>query len=162
MKSLRTAGMIALAAITSAALGCMAPTTPAQRLAEAASDMNTATRFGRMDVALELVGAKARDEFARQHAAWGVGVRVVDVELHGMNLVGDDNADVFLSVSWQRSDEAQMRLTHVSQRWKDDRGWRLEREERKAGDFGLLGEKTVVLEPARSTARFPTRVIHEQ
>ena len=140
----------------------MTPTTPTQRLADSAYAMNNATRFGRMDVALEHVGATARDEFARKHAAWGRGLRIVDVEVQGMSMLPESEADVFLSVSWQRADEAQVRVTHVSQRWRDDRGWRLTKEERKMGDFGLLGEETVVLEPPPRQAQFPTRVIRSQ
>ena len=142
--------------------GCMTPTTPTQRLVESANDMNTATRFGRMDIALDHVGTAARDEFMRQHAAWGRGLRIVDVEVQGMSMREQSEADVFLSVSWQRADEAQVRVTHVSQRWHDNRGWRLTKEERKAGDFGLLGEVTVVLEPPRTQAQFPTRTIRAQ
>jgi hypothetical protein len=142
--------------------GCMTPTTPTQRLADSANEMNTATRFGRMDIALEHVGATARDEFMRQHSAWGRGLRIVDVEVQGMNMLEQSEADVFLSVSWQRADEAQVRVTHVSQRWRDDRGWRVTKEERKGGDFGLLGEATLVLEPPRTHAQFPTRIIRGQ
>lgn len=158
--SMRGARILITAAFVLA--GCMSPTTPTQRLVETANEMNTATRFGRMDIALEHVGAIARDEFTRQHASWGRGVRIVDLEVHGMSMREQSEADVFLSVSWQRADEAQVRVTHLSQTWRDDRGWRLTKEERKGGDFGLLGEATVVIEPPRTQARFPTHTIRGQ
>jgi hypothetical protein len=157
-----SARALALAALALLAAACMSPTTPTQRLADSAMEMNTATRFGRMDVALEHVAAEARPEFFKKHAAWGRAVRIVDVELAGMSLVGKDEADVFLSVSWQRASEAELRLTHVAQRWRDDRGWRVMSEERKAGDYGLLGEATVVMEPAPGDSQFKTRVIRER
>jgi hypothetical protein len=150
------------AASCSLALGCMTPMTPTQRLADSALEMNTATRFGRMDIALEHVAAHARDAFFKKHASWGRGVRIVDLEIAGMNMREKDEADVFLSVAWQRASEADVRLTHVSQRWRDDRGWRLASEERKGGDYGLLGEPTVVMEPPTSQAQFKTHVIRSQ
>lgn len=149
-------------ALAFAVAGCMSPTTPAQRLTDSAIEMNTASRFGRMDVALEHVAADARQEFFKQHASWGRSVRIVDVEIAGMNLREKDEADVFLTVSWQRADEAELRLTHVAQRWRDDRGWRLRSEERKGGDYGLLGEATVVMEPPQSQSQFKTHVIPGQ
>lgn len=129
------AGLIALA-------GCFSPPNAAQRLSDAAVEMNTATRFGRMDIAMEHVGAAARADFAERHAAWGGGVRVVDLELGGFELTQRDEAEVLVSVAWQRPDESTLRVTRIAQRWRDDRGrWQLIEEERKDGDAGLLGER---------------------
>lgn len=121
--------------------GCPMPQTSAQRLTEAALEMNTAVRFGRMDVALERVGAKAREDFLRSHAGWGTHLRVVDVEFGGFEMVQRDEADVFLDVLWVRSDETTVRTTRIAQRWRDERGhWELVGEARRDGDVGLLGE----------------------
>jgi hypothetical protein len=151
-------------------VSCVVPPNSSQRLTEAAMELNTATRFGRMDVALERVGAKAREDFLRRHAEWGTRLRVVDVEFGGFDLVKRDEADVFLDVLWLRSDEATVRATRIAQRWRDDRGrWELVREERKDGATGLLGDTPPVKkdagEPSGATADPPaglslhTRVI---
>jgi hypothetical protein len=150
-----------LAAVFALATGCMAPASPAQRLSDSAYDVSSAMRFGRMDIATEHVAADARAEFARKHAAWGRSVRIVDVELADLRLRDKDNADVVLQVSWQRANEADVRWTAVSQTWHDDRGWRLVKVERSAGDHGLLADDT---QPSGAAApapgsRFATRVI---
>ncbi|HEX7603847.1 MAG TPA: hypothetical protein VF316_19650, partial [Polyangiaceae bacterium] len=88
-------------------------------------------------------------------------IRIVDFEMNGLSMASKDEADVFVAISWQRTDEATLRVTHLSQRWKSEKGtWRMDSEERKAGDYGLLGEHALVLEPAPQHAQFPTRVIH--
>lgn len=132
---------LALAACLLAVAGCFSPPNAAQRLSDAAVEMNTATRFGRMDIAMEHVGAAARADFAHRHAAWGGGVRVVDLELGGFELTQRDEAEVLVSVAWQRLDESTLRVTQIAQRWRDERGrWQLIEEKRKDGDAGLLGE----------------------
>jgi hypothetical protein len=144
-------------------VGCWNPGSPSHRLAESAYDMNTATRFGRMDVALEHVGSQAREAFAKKHSGWGKSVRIVDLEFGGMNLKNKGNeADVFVTVTWQRFDEADVRVTSVTQRWTDVRGtWSLMSEEEKGGDAGLLAEAGKALEAPSAPARasYRTRVI---
>jgi hypothetical protein len=126
--------------------GCFAPPSAAQRLSDAAIEMNTATRFGRMDIALERVAQAARAEFARRHAPWGRGVRVVDLELGGFDLLKRDEAEVLVNVAWQRPDEATLRMTQLAQRWRDERGsWLLIGEKHRDGAPGLLAESA----PAR-------------
>lgn len=132
---------LALVALFTGLAGCLSPPSATQRLSDAAVEMNAATRFGRMDLALEHVGTDARADFARRHAAWGGRVRVVDLDFGGFDLVKRDEAEVILNVMWLRQDEANVRVTRVAQRWRDDRGgWRLVSEQRKDGDLGLLGE----------------------
>ena len=122
--------------------------TPASRVQEAAQDLNTAARFGRMDVALERVGKNGREDFVRHHLGWGKAVRIVDYEFQGLALRDKEHADVFLTVGWQRPEEGEVRGTSVTQHWKDHRGnWLLESEERTSGDVGLLGETIVVVRP---------------
>lgn len=140
---------------------CFAPPNMTDRLADASYNLNQAARFGRMDVALENVGLKVRDQFAKEHLHWGRAIRVVDFEMNGLSMASKDEADVFVAISWQRTDEATLRVTHLTQRWKSEKGtWRMDSEERKAGDYGLLGEHALVLEPEPQHAQFPTRVIH--
>lgn len=121
-------------------VGCVSPGNPSQRLAESAYDMNTATRFGRMDVALEHVGAKVRDDWVKKHLAWGKSLRIVDLEFGGLNFKDKGaEAEVFVTVTWQKLDDADVRVTGVTQRWEDNRGtWALVEEEEREGDGGLL------------------------
>jgi hypothetical protein len=144
-----------------ALIGCFGNFTPVTRVQEAAHELTTAARFGRMDVALERVSRNAREEFMKHHAAWGNAVRVVDSEIQGMTLRDKEHADVFVTVGWQRIQETEMRVTYLAQHWRDHRGsWLLEREERTAGDVGLLGEAiTVVRPPAGDNLQFDSITI---
>ena len=150
--------------------GCFAPPSSAQRLTDTALNMNVATRFGRMDIAIEHVDPTTRAAFARRHVAWGAAVRVVELDFNGFERVGRDEADVLLNISWLRHDEATVRVTRVVQRWRDERGqWQLVDEKRKDGDIGLLGEQPPApASPAGDAgasprqASFQTRVIREE
>jgi hypothetical protein len=154
------------AAAAAVLTGCLVPpVSPAQRLSESAHDMSSAMRFGRLDVALEHVASAARDEFARRHERWGRDLWIVDLELTEVRSEGADEASVHFSVSWQRLDEAHLRVTRLKQRWRDDRGgWRMTAEEQSGGDAGLLGDSAKGSVQAgqasrRSVAGYQTRVI---
>jgi hypothetical protein len=141
--------------------GCMAPPSQAQRVTDAARELNVACRFGRMDVALGHTSPGARDQFLERRASWGRQVRVLDVELSGLRMRDEYNAVLHVDVAWVRDSESSMRTTRVAQIWRDgDGGWRLIREQRLSGDLGLFGES--VPEPTAQPQRdvqFPTRVI---
>jgi hypothetical protein len=139
---------------------CIQNLTPAQRAQDAANEFSTAARFGRNDIALERVSKDERDNFLRQHAAWGSAVRIVDSEIAGMRLTDKEHAEAMVAVSWQRADESEMRVTHVAQRWTSHKGaWLLDAEERAGGDVGLLGEPTTVLRPTARPVQFQTITI---
>jgi hypothetical protein len=143
-----------------AATGCLGNFSPAQRVQDAANDLSTATRFGRMDIALERVSRSARDRFVREHATWGASIRIVDCDIVGMRLRDKEHADVMLVVSWNRLDQSEMRVTQITQRWSDHRGaWLLDAEERAGGDVGLLGEATMVVRPSPSSIQFESITI---
>ena len=150
-----------LVAIAAAALtGCFAPMTPLQRMQDAANDLTTATRFGRMDMAMERVGHATRDEFVRKHAGWGSSIRIADCDLSGLRLLDKEHAAVTLTVSWQRVDESELRGTQIAQKWRDDHGrWLLESEERIAGDVGLFGEPTTVVRATQTRTQFESITI---
>lgn len=158
LRRCRTAAILALSLL---GYGCTPPNLT-QSLGDSANELNRATRFGRMDVALELVGAKARDDFAKRHADWGRGTRIVDVELAGMTMVEKEAADVFLTVQWQPIDQSEVRTTFLAQRWTHtDGSWLLAEEERRSGDGGLFGE-AIPSPPStapRAPAQFPTLTI---
>jgi hypothetical protein len=140
--------------------GCIGNFTPVQRVQDAANDLNTAARFGRMDIATERVSAAGREQFVRHHAGWGGTIRIVDCDILGMRLPDKEHADVSLAVNWQRLDDTEMRSTEVVQHWRDHRGnWMLETEERASGDIGLLGEKTTLVRPTSTNAQFESITI---
>lgn len=151
--------------------GCMLPPTSSQRLSEDAYDLNTAARFGRMDLALEHISGAFRDEFSRKHASWGKTIRVVDYEFGGVTIRKDGDADVVVTVSWQPFNETTMRTTEVAQRWSHARGtWSMLREDEKGGDAGLLSEvpkaqphpATPASPPGVQRPTYQTKVIVEQ
>jgi hypothetical protein len=151
-----------------AVAGCVMPPTSMQRLSDSAYDLNTAVRFGRVDIATDYVREVAREEFSRKHATWGKSIRVVDLEMNGMSARKDGDADVFITVSWQRADETSMRSTDLTQRWTSTHGsWSMISEEERSGDKGLLGQidkpkGNDAPPPQASRSRFQTRVIYEQ
>lgn len=141
--------------------GCMAPAGPAQRVTDAARELNLACRFGRMDVALGHTSPGARNQFLARRSQWGRSLRILDVELAGLRLKDPSNAVLHVDVAWVRDRESSMRSTRVAQIWRDgDGGWRLIREQRVAGDLGLFGEPgPTAPEAAPHDVQFPTRVI---
>lgn len=145
----------------SAFLACIPPQAPAQRVSEVARDFNIATRFGRMDVAMEHTARDHQQRFVQQRADWGRDVRVLDVELADLSLTSSDRAEVLVDVSWIRVDENWVRSTRLKQRWENPGGgWKLNGEERASGDIGLLGESVVVLQPnGPRDVHFPVKTI---
>jgi hypothetical protein len=146
-----------------AVTACMSPMTPAAKLNEAVQDTAMAMRFGRNDLAIERVAAIARAEFMKHHKLWGSELRIVDVELGGVEKVSEKEAVVLVNFSWFRPTEGQLRGTVVRQTWTNDDGsgpWFLANEERAAGDIGLLGElPVVVVTPEKKDTHFETTVI---
>ena len=141
---------------------CMSPPSPAERVTDAAMELNLAARFGQLDVAVARTKSSQRSDFMKRHAAWGQSLRIVDVEMASLTLPERDRAVVLVDYAWIRNDEGTMRATRVEQHWRDDAGWHLVRERRIAGDVGLLGEPV----PARAKTaapdrHFATRTIHE-
>ncbi|WP_156040698.1 hypothetical protein [Chondromyces apiculatus] len=133
--------------------GCFIPPSATQRLADAANEMNSASHFGRMDIAIEHVGPSARQAFARSHAGWGRSVRVVDLEMAGFEMVKKDEAEVRVNVTWLRPDDPDVRVSQIVQRWRDEKGhWQIVQEDAKEGDPGLLGEDKPAPAPADAVA----------
>src|SRR5450432_1023379 len=121
--------LVLLACAAFASAGCLAPPSSAQRLTDNAIEMNTALRFGRMDIAGDYVQVKARETFATEHAAWGKNVRIVDLEYAGMRLKEKDEAETYVTVSWQTLADPTMYETKVVQHWTSERGrWSIDSE----------------------------------
>jgi hypothetical protein len=115
-----------------------------------------------MDMAMDLTAKKQQPAFAKSRTEWGRSIRVLDVEMAGFTMPAEDRARVEVDYAWSRVDEGVLRTTRVAQDWRDQgTGFRLVREERVAGDLGLLGEP---LPPATETkarpdVQFATKVI---
>jgi len=141
---------------------CMTPPSPAERVTDAAMELNLAARFGQLDVAVARTQKTLRADFMKRHAAWGQSLRIVDVEMASLTLPESDRAVVLVDYAWVRNNEGTMRATRVEQHWKDDAGWHLVRERRVAGDLGLLGEPLPETTAAPAPDKhFATRTIHE-
>jgi hypothetical protein len=152
-----TLGLVALGWLS----GCLTSQNPAQTVSDVARDFNVATRFGRMDVAMEHTSEAIQREFVEHHADWGGEIRVLDVELSQLKLEDTSAAEVFVDVSWVRMNEGMLRATRLKQRWENPGGgWKLSAEERQSGDIGLLGESVVVLRPeGPRDVHFPVKTI---
>lgn len=141
---------------------CVMPPSASEKASDAARELNLSARFGNMDVAAKKAADSARADFIQRHALWGSQIRIVDVELAGMNMPDSDHAVFQVDYSWMRNDESTMRTTRVMQRWSSLGGaWAMESERREAGDMGLFGEHVEVLRPAQRNAQFATKVIRE-
>lgn len=140
---------------------CVPSQVPSQQVSEVARDLNVAARFGRMDVAVEHTAESHRSDFLKHRAAWGNDVRVMDVEFAQLDMQASDTANVLVDVAWMRMNEGLLRSTRLKQSWHNPGGgWKLEGEERVAGDLGLLGENVTVLRPeAQRDVHFPTKTI---
>ena len=155
--------LCSLVAVLMAAVGagCMTPPTPAERVTDAAMNLNVAARFNQLDVAVAHASKATREDFMKRHAAWGQSLRIVDVEMASLSLPESDRAIVLVDYAWIRNTEGTMRATRVEQTWRDDAGWHLVREKRIAGDVGLLGEPVPEAPPRQPDKQFATRTIHE-
>jgi hypothetical protein len=98
-------------------------------------------RFGRIELAIDKVARDERANFIKRHQNWFGALRIVDLEMAGLTFRETGEADVFLSVNWQRADGSDSQSTVIHQEWRDFKGtWMLVKEERNQGDPGLLGE----------------------
>jgi hypothetical protein len=146
---------LAIATLTA----CPAPTTGLAQAQQTAQTFNLDARFGRNELVLDQISPAEREEFSLHHRAWGLAIRVADIELAGMKAHGDKAVDIIVHVSWYRPEQQELRSTTLQQEWhaKMD-GWELVGEKRVDGDIGLLGEAIVIQAPteAKLPSQFPT------
>jgi hypothetical protein len=116
------------------------PPSPMERLSQSAYDLNTATRFGRMDVALGMVAQEAQGEFMARHKKWHHDIRIVDLEMQGVRMLTKETAEVQLAVSWHRDNETTIHESAISQKWTTSTGsgWVLDEERRVSGPPGVF------------------------
>lgn len=125
--------------------GCaiVAPMSAQARAQETATELNTHSRFGRMELATEHVDPAQREAFLGRHKSWGNAIRVADYEMAGFKMKGDNDAETLVRVSWYRVENGDLRNTLIKQSWKQVKGdWRLVEEVRAEGDAGLIGDPT--------------------
>jgi hypothetical protein len=141
--------------------GCLRPPSPAEQVTDAARELNLAARFGRLDLASERATDAARQAFMERRRHWGNELRVVDIDLSGLQMKDPETAEVLVSVAWMRMAEGLLRNTLLMQQWSNkERGWQLVREKRLSGDIGLFGENVAVLAPEpHPDVHFPSRTI---
>lgn len=121
------------------AAGCIKPQSNGEKLLNAAHEVVTAARFGRMDVVLARVRPDARERFASDHAEWGTKVRILDIEYGGATPFEEKKALVLMGVAWTRPDETIVRSTTLKQTWEFvETDWVIISEEVTEGDTKLL------------------------
>ena len=124
-------------------VGCavVAPMSASARAQETATELNTNSRFGRMELATEHVDPVQREAFLGRHKSWGNAIRVADYEMAGFKMKGDNDAETLVRVSWYRVENGDLKNTLIKQSWKQVKGdWRLIEEVRADGDAGLIGD----------------------
>ncbi len=123
----------------------MAHQSTSERLTDAARELNTEARFGRLTVAAAHTEQSARPTFLQRRTLWGNEIRVVDVQIANLVMQDDSNAELTVQYAWTRMDEGVLRNTAITQTWTNasGKGWKLSREQRSGGDAGLFGEHAV-------------------
>jgi hypothetical protein len=141
--------------------GCLLPPSAAERVTDAARELNLAARFGRMDLALGKTSPDARQTFLEHHRAWGRTLRVLDVELVGLDFIDSgQEALVEVDVAWTWVGDAVLHSTRLTQVWhREDGGWRMLREQRSGGELGLFGEAVDTSRPPPRDVHFATKVL---
>jgi hypothetical protein len=146
--------------IVALATACFAPASPVQRVSDAARDLNVATRFGKMDMVVSHVDASVRADFMARRSQWGREIRLVDIDLAGVEIRDETHAVVIVDVSWVPLRDNILRSTRLSQNWEDNgHGWKLSRETRVAGDHGLFGEVLEIQDGPHPDVHLPSRSI---
>jgi hypothetical protein len=142
------------------ASACFAPASPTMRVSDAAHDLNVATRFGKMELALSHVDGPMRKDFTARRSQWGRDVRIIDVDLASVEVRDETHAVVVVDISWVPLRDDILRTTRVTQSWEDaGKGWKLTREVRTAGDHGLFGEILDVAETPHPDVHLPSRTL---
>ena len=140
--------------------GCFAPVSPVQRVSDAARDLNVATRFGKMDLVASHVDASVRSDFMARRVQWGREIRLVDIDLAGVEVRDETHARVTVDVSWVPLRDNNLRATRVLQSWEDNgHGWKLASEKRISGDQGLFGEVVLLQNEPHPDVHLPSRTL---
>ena len=121
--------------------GCMLQNlTPTERFSTSSHELNDASRWGRVDIAVAHVSPKYREEFVKTRRNWGSVLQIADHDIVRMQLAEDGtSAQSRVRVSWYRMDTLSLKESYVEQRWERERGnFYLVEEAIAAGDEGLF------------------------
>ena len=122
----------ALVVCLSLCAGCVFQNlSPTERLKDAVYGLNSETRWGRMDLAIQRVVPAYRAEFEATHSRWGKSIRIADVDITNVETAGEDNESAvsYVSIRWYDARTLLMSDTVVAQTWK-----------KVKGTYGLTGE----------------------
>jgi len=109
---------------------------------EAARQLTTNLRFGRMELVMEHIAPSEMSTYVTTHKAWGGTIRIAEAEIEGLHLTAKDEATITVRIAWYEASTQELRQTMLRQTWRDMKGsWLLTAEARADGDLGLFGEK---------------------
>jgi hypothetical protein len=112
---------------------------PSQKLNERVQEYGDATRWNRLDIAVQMVTPGYRDAFMKRHAAWGRAVEVADAELIHIQIAPDGNtATSTLAYSWYDLSAMTLARTVVRQTWDIRNGYQVMGEDVVEGAAELL------------------------
>lgn len=101
--------------------GCMLDNiSPTRKLNESIRDMNDASRWGRIDLAVQFVEPTYQASFLKARYRWGRQFRIADTELVRLDIDSEqDHAVAFMAISWYSVDQMTLHNTVVRQVWKE-------------------------------------------
>lgn len=112
---------------------------PSQKLNERVQEYGDATRWNRLDIAVQMVTPGYRDAFMKRHSAWGRAVEVADAELIHIQIAPDGNtATSTLAYSWYDLSAMTLARTVVRQTWDIRNGYQVMGEDVVEGAAELL------------------------
>jgi hypothetical protein len=119
---MRTVACLCLFVLT--ATGCtLANLTPQARFAESTHVLNDATRWGRVDMAVEQVSPKYLSRFMTRHREWGHAISIADFDVVRMQVAADrKTATSEVTISWYPSDGVMLRTSTIVQQWEAEHG----------------------------------------
>jgi hypothetical protein len=130
--------VIALILLSNACL--LGGLSPQKKLNDAIRDVNDASRWGRIDLAVQYVEPTYQDTFLKSRYKWGRLFRIADTDLVRVEMNPDkERAVSLMSISWYRLDQMTLHHTIVRQQWKDcDGTYLLTAEDVLEGDALLM------------------------
>lgn len=112
---------------------------PSQKLNERVQEYSDATRWNRLDIAVQMVTASYRDAFIKSHSTWGRAIEVADSELVHIQIAPDGNtATSTIAYSWYDLSAMTLARTVVRQQWDIRNGYQVMGEEIVEGAPELL------------------------
>jgi len=121
--------------------GCLLQNaSPVTRLKDDVQALNSDLRWGRLDLAIQMVAPSYRRAFVRARTTWGDQVQIADSDVLGVRVVEEEDAAIStVTVRWYSYATMAVRETRVQQRWElQGRRYVLADEAVTGGDGRLL------------------------